>query len=612
MKSRTSNWLPGPGLSHVMSLILLCAGMLFLASLSSRDNFTLLAAGFITASAGWFISLLISWNKKQLQAAVGIAVLLRLAWLFAAPYLSDDWARFLWDGTLSGMGQNPYLQLPSAIADTDSELYDRLNSKEYYTVYPPLLQFVFFAAVKVGGSMAEGILFLRLCILLCELGSIWLIYKLLPAARKGFTVVYALCPLVITEFMDGIHFEAMMLFFILLAAYSWQKQQVWKGAILFAGAIGAKLIPIVLLPLFPFFLGWKKGLLAGILSVGVAVLTFLPFGLVDSWTAMSSSMRLYYQNFEFNGSLYYIARGIYTSYYGYNQISILGPALAAFSGLLILIIALVRRPKTVEAFLATAMLCLAVYQLFATTIHPWYIAPLVGLAAFGRYRFVLVWSVMIFFTYAAYQGGGFKEPTGLIVAEYALTLGLLRLEFIRATPLGRKVLAWSAMRRARIKFDRLSDWLNTPRPEKILDIGTGNGGFERMLVQDGHDVTGVDVKRKTCFKDIQPVIYDGEILPFDDNSFDCILILTVLHHTTNAEAIIREAMRAGSGRMIIMEDVYSSNLQKQLTFQLDGLVNDEWIEHPHSNKTEAEWETLFHQLGLQISKKRSDKVFGYF
>ncbi|MFT7588496.1 MAG: alpha-1,6-mannosyltransferase [Limisphaerales bacterium] len=602
-----------PSISHIISILLILAGTVFLVSLDSRDNFYLLLTGFGISSIGWLIALLISWNAKQLKYAIAAGILARTLWLPFEPYLSDDWIRFAWDGIASVSGYNPFLQLPSEIPELSSALYPKLNSAEYYTVYPPVMQWLFEAAARLTGNNVAGmLLFFKVFILACEIGSIFLIQKLLPLGRKGFTVVYALCPLAISEFTGGVHFEAVMVFSILLAAWYF-KRDLWVfGALVFGFAIAFKLIPIILLPLFPFLLGWKKGFAAAAIAFCFGLMTFVPFGIVQTWENISQSMDLYYRNFEFNGCLYYIARGITTKYYGYNQIAFIGPIMALLSGLVILIIAFITRPKTIVQFLAVSMLCLAVYQLFATTIHPWYIAPLVALSAFGRFRFVMVWSVMIFLTYAAYHGGGFEENTALVILEYALVLGLLRLEFIRATPIGRKVLGWTAIKRAQIKFKRLSDWLNLSKTEQILDIGTGNGGLELLFQKNGYNISGVDVARKTCFKSVQPVLYDGRTLPFEDNSFNTVFLITVLHHTQVPENVLAEAIRVSSNQIVIMEDVYRTTVQKQLTFQLDGLVNDEWITHPHSNKTEEEWESLFIASSMRINKKRSDKVFGYF
>lgn len=75
----------------------------------------------------------------------------------------------------------------------------------------------------------------------------------------------------------------------------------------------------------------------------------------------------------------------------------------------------------------------------------------------------------------------------------------------------------------------------------------------------------------------------------------------MLHHTTNAEGLIREAKRV-SDRIIIMEDIYENPFQKYITWFTDSLVNWEFFGHPHTNRTDSEWRELFEQNGLVVEK----------
>src|SRR5687768_13666325 len=71
--------------------------------------------------------------------------LLRLIFLFAVPELSDDYARFIWDGMLTEEGVNVYKYTPRQISSLNgqalspvmAELRKSMNSIDYYSVYPP-------------------------------------------------------------------------------------------------------------------------------------------------------------------------------------------------------------------------------------------------------------------------------------------------------------------------------------------------------------------------------------------------------------------------------------------------------------------------------------------
>lgn len=162
---------------------------------------------------------------------------------------------------------------------------------------------------------------------------------------------------------------------------------------------------------------------------------------------------------------------------------------------------------------------------------------------------------------------------------------------------------------ARGKYNRIKNFLD--QDDLLLDLGAGKCALSWKLRQEGYNTTPVDVQNLSFCSEIEPIIYDGKKLPFADNSFDKILLLTVLHHIPQPETVIKEALRTAD-ELIIIEDVYSNPLQKYLTFFADSLFNFEFIGHPHSNKTEKEWQKLFDDLGLEIKEKRKDKVLIFF
>ena len=162
---------------------------------------------------------------------------------------------------------------------------------------------------------------------------------------------------------------------------------------------------------------------------------------------------------------------------------------------------------------------------------------------------------------------------------------------------------------ARGKYNRIKNFLD--QDDLLLDLGAGKCALSWKLKQEAYNTTPVDVQNLSFCSEIEPIIYDGKKLPFADNSFDKVLLLTVLHHIPEPEIVIREALRVAD-ELIIIEDVYTNQLHKYLTFFTDSLFNFEFIGHPHSNKTETEWEKLFKDLKLKIKDKRKDKVLKFY
>lgn len=146
---------------------------------------------------------------------------------------------------------------------------------------------------------------------------------------------------------------------------------------------------------------------------------------------------------------------------------------------------------------------------------------------------------------------------------------------------------------------------------KIMDIGSGYGTVTDLLRKAGHDITPVDVQDHSIRKDLKPICYDGISLPFDEDTFDQCLLLTVLHHTRNPEAVIAEAARV-SREIIIIEDVYRNRIQQYLTYFFDSLFNLEFKGHPHTNNSREGWETICKNLGLELRLIRSDRFLLLF
>jgi len=131
------------------------------------------------------------WLTKSIlsyQFLIGFGILFRLIFLFSIPALSDDFYRFFWDGVLINNQINPFLYLqrevienPSiAINALDTNLFESLNSPDYYTVYPPVCQFVFWIAAAISnGNLKIAVLIMKFFMFLAEIGSIYLLLQLL-------------------------------------------------------------------------------------------------------------------------------------------------------------------------------------------------------------------------------------------------------------------------------------------------------------------------------------------------------------------------------------------------------------------------------------------------
>ena len=135
--------------------------------------------------------------------------------------------------------------------------------------------------------------------------------------------------------------------------------------------------------------------------------------------------------------------------------------------------------------------------------------------------------------------------------------------------------------------------------EFILDIGPASCTVTEALIDQGLHVFPLDVENYSIVDTVLPTLYDGDRMPFRDNQFDTSLILFVLHHTPDPARVLAEAKRV-SKKIIILEDIVTSPAHKSLTAALDSLINLEFYDQPHTNKSDKEWCDVFEKLGLKL------------
>lgn len=144
--------------------------------------------------------------------------------------------------------------------------------------------------------------------------------------------------------------------------------------------------------------------------------------------------------------------------------------------------------------------------------------------------------------------------------------------------------------------------------KKILDIGTGIGGFAAFLTGEGFDVTSIDVDNSSAFKEFPTQLYDGNKIPYDDNSFDTAVIIHVLHHCSDRLQVLKEALRV-SKRVLFIEDTYRNKLEWAIVSFNDMLGNNEFYTHPYS--TPEEWREILIKENCEVLYAESYSRFTY-
>ena len=430
---------------HVSSLLIFLASLIMIAA-----NFGL---GFIVAQSD-FYPLIIFYTvffaaylgvyffvkeKKTIYYFIGLGVCLRFMLIFAFPNLSDDIYRFIWDGCLAINGINPFNHLPSYFIENNilvpginEVLFKQLNSPDYFTIYPPLCQGIFaFSCWLFPESWAGSAMVMKVFLFVFECGSIWLIIKILRhfKLREKRILLYALNPLVIIEIMGNLHFEGAMAFFLLLSVYLLLQKKIMLSAISIALSIASKLLPLIFLPLLIKRLGWKKSLQYFSICGITLLLFFSPMLNVAFIENFTNSLDLYFRKFEFNASIYYLMRWFGRLITGYNQISIIGPSLALVVFISIMFWVFKEKKSDFISMFTMMLFAICLYLFLATTVHPWYTILPLTLCIFTRFRFPILWSLLIFSTYINYSYPSYFENLWIVGMEYVLVFSYLAYEF---------------------------------------------------------------------------------------------------------------------------------------------------------------------------------------
>ncbi|MEO0649649.1 MAG: class I SAM-dependent methyltransferase [Planctomycetota bacterium] len=164
---------------------------------------------------------------------------------------------------------------------------------------------------------------------------------------------------------------------------------------------------------------------------------------------------------------------------------------------------------------------------------------------------------------------------------------------------------WWFRGRRTVYFGLLEHELRDQRPERILDLGCGMGGFLEGLSELGGRVFHSDVDLDSlhhCTDRGWPhgVVSSGYALPYQNDSFDLVCMFDAIEHIPDDNAVMREVARVlrPGGHVFVSVPAY----------QFLYANNDRVAQHER-RYTRGGLARVFEQAGLDVRRNTHSNIF---
>ena len=347
-------------------------------------------------------------SRAILLAVFAAGLLMRLSQFGATPILETDHYRYLWDGAVTAQGLSPYTHAPhdvrsaffdgpeiQRLADRADGVLDRINHPKLRTIYPPTAQAAFALAHLIDPFSLDGLRATWLALDLLIAGLVLLTLRRVGSSSTALSLaVYWLNPLLIKEVFNSGHMELVLIAAALGALLAAVSKRTVASMFLLALAAGAKLWPILWLPLLLRAHATKALRLALALAVFAVTLGLLAAPVLLSGLDDTSGFVAYARGWQMNDSAYLLI------HHAFLLITPTHAPLAARAtvGLLLLLIlalALRRRPDSPQALIGGLLAVTAALFLLSPTQFPWYYTWLLPLLALRPMRSLLALTVTL-------------------------------------------------------------------------------------------------------------------------------------------------------------------------------------------------------------------------
>jgi SAM-dependent methyltransferase len=160
-------------------------------------------------------------------------------------------------------------------------------------------------------------------------------------------------------------------------------------------------------------------------------------------------------------------------------------------------------------------------------------------------------------------------------------------------------------RRVRVLAGHISRLIDSGA--RVLDVGCGDGSIARAIMElrPDVDIVGIDVLVRPAAH-IEVTAFDGRTIPFDDDSFDTVSLVDVLHHTVDPPGLLREAARVAS-TVVVKDHLVDGFLARPTLRLMDWVGNAHFgVALPYNYWTADRWRRTATELGLTMDEWRTE------
>lgn len=142
--------------------------------------------------------------------------------------------------------------------------------------------------------------------------------------------------------------------------------------------------------------------------------------------------------------------------------------------------------------------------------------------------------------------------------------------------------------------------------KNVLDFGASCGRLANELSKKLPNINFIGVDTHVQPKTFIPIHkYDWNIIPFNDDSFDCVMIIDVLHHDQNPINILKEAKRVTKKYILIKDHYWNNRLDFLILKYFDYFGNKPyWVALPYNFFKITEWENIIKRIDMKIVKSQ--------